>query len=96
MAIVTGSATVPAGTTGTSLFPVPPGLCNITFYNISAATVWIGTTANVTSANGMQCHSIPTTFLTYVGSRGTFLYGTTGSASSVATVQYIISTDQLC
>lgn len=94
MAIVMGAATVPSGTTGTALFSVPP-FSNTTFYNVSAPTVWIGTSTAVTSATGMQCHSIPTSFFTYVGSKYTTLYGTTGStvSSSVATVQYIISTD---
>lgn len=90
--IIMGSATVPSGTVGTALFPVPAGLCNVTFYNISTAVVWLGTSTATTSVNGMQCHSIPTSFVTYVGSQGARIYGTTGSASSVATVQYLIST----
>ena len=91
-----GSATVPSGTTGSPLFTVPPSYCNVTFYNLAAATVWVGTSTAVTSANGLQCHSIPTNFQTFMGSRGAMFYGTTGStaASSAATVQYLISTDQ--
>ena len=91
-----GAATVPSGTTGTPLFPVPPSYCNVTFYNLSAATVWVGTSTAVTAANGMQCHSVPTNFESFIGSKGGMFYGTTGStaASSVATVQYLISTDQ--
>ena len=90
-----GAATVPAGTTGTALFPVPPSYCNVTFYNLSPATVWVGTSTAVTSANGMQCHSVPTNFQTFQASRGAMFYGTTGStaASSAATIQYLISTD---
>ena len=95
MAIVMGSATVPAGTTATQLFATSP-YCNVTFYNISTATVWIGTSTSVTSDNGMQCHSIPTTFFSYPGSKPAVFYGTTGStvSTSVATVQYIISNPQ--
>jgi hypothetical protein len=95
VAIIMGGATVPAGTTAALLFTVPPSFCNVTFYNLSAASVWVGTSTAVTSANGMLCHSLPTNFQTFVGSRGATFYGTTGStvASSAATVQYLISSD---
>ena len=93
MPLVMGAATVPSGTTATYLFTIPPSLCGVTFYNLSVATVWIGTSTSTTSANGLQCHSIPTTFTTYVGSKGASIYGTTGSASSAATISYIINTD---
>lgn len=91
-----GAATVPSGTTATALFTIPPSYCSLTFFNVSAATVWVGPSSTVTSANGMQCHSIPTTTQSFIGSRGATLYGTTGStvSTSVATVQYIIVTDQ--
>lgn len=94
MSYILGSATVPAGTTGTALFPIPPSFCNVTFYNVSPATVWLGTSAAVTSANGMQCHSIPTTTTSFMGTKGATIYGTTGStvSTSVATVQYCIVT----
>jgi hypothetical protein len=94
MAIIMGAATVPAGTTGTLVFTTSP-YCNVTFYNVSSNTVWIGTSTAVTSANGMQCHSIPTNFFTYVGSKAASFYATTGAtnATSVATLNYIISTN---
>jgi hypothetical protein len=84
--VVANSSTVP-------MFTVPPGLCNVTFWNISAGTVFVGTSTAVTSANGMQCHSIPTSFSNYVSSRGATFYGanTSGVAS---TVNYILVTDQ--
>lgn len=96
MTYIMGSATVPSGTTGTLLFNLPPSYCSATFYNISANTVWLGTSTAVTSASGIQCHSIPTTINAFASSRGTGVYGTTGStaASSVATIQYILVTDQ--
>jgi hypothetical protein len=98
VAIIMGAATVPASTTGTLLFVVPPSYCNVTFYNLgtlSSQTCWLGTSANVTSANGLQCHSIPTSFNTYMGSKGCSIYGAVaGTASTYATtLQYIISTD---
>ena len=95
MPIIMGGATVPAGTTATALFTIPPSYCNVTFYNLAAATVWVGPSSTVTSSNGMQCHSIPTNFSTFMGSKGAVIYGTTGStaASSAATVQYVIVTD---
>ena len=93
--MIMGSATVPAGTTGTLLFNIPPSYCSVTFYNLATASVWVGTSTAVTSANGLLCHSIPTSFQAFVGSKGGPLYGTTGSTvnTSVATVQYIIVTD---
>jgi hypothetical protein len=95
VAIIVGAATVPAGTTGTLLFTVPPSWCNVTFYNLSAATVWIGTSTAVTTANGLMCHSLPTSFQTFMASKGAPFYGTTGStvSTSVATIQYCISTE---
>ena len=99
MALILGQATVPASTTGTLLFMVPPSLCNVTFWNIGTQTVYLGTgtaaTLGGTTPVGVQCHSIPTSFSTYVGSRGVSIYGATaGTASTFATtLQYIISTD---
>ena len=92
MALVMGAATVPSGTTGTLLFRLPAGQCNVTFYNLSTATVWVGTSTATTSANGIQCHSIPTSFFTYIGNGGGAIYGTTGSTvgTSVATINYIL------
>jgi hypothetical protein len=90
-----GQATVPSGTTGTFLFAVPSSSCAVTFYNLTAVPVWIGTSTAVTSASGMQCHTIPTSFTAFIGSRGQQMFGTTGSTAntSVATIQYIVSTD---
>lgn len=84
---VVASATVP-------LFTVPSGLCNVTFWNVSGLNVYVGTGTALTSSNGLQCHSIPTNFFTYVGSKGATFYGCgTAAASNTATVNYIISTD---
>jgi len=93
--IAMGQAGILPGTAATPLFMVPPGLCNVTFYNLSAASAWIGTSTAVTSANGMQCHSVPTTFQGFMGSRGAMFYGTTGStvSTSVATIQFIVVSD---
>jgi hypothetical protein len=90
MAYVMGQATV--GTSGVfPLFSTPAGLCNVTFWNVSAGTVFTGTSTAVTTTNGLQCHSIPTNFFTYVGSRSATFYGVTNGGS--ATVNYIITTD---
>jgi hypothetical protein len=75
------------------LFRMPAGLCNVTFWNnTAAATIYVGSSTSVTSANGLVCHSIPTSFFQYVSSGGTQFYGTV--ASGPATVSYIIVTDQ--
>ena len=91
MSYIMGQATTP--TTGTvPLFTVPSGLCNVTFWNVSAGNVYIGTSTATTVNNGLQCHSIPTNFFTYVGSRGATFYGANTSATA-GQVNYIISTD---
>ena len=92
MAMVMGQVTVPTAST-TSIFRVPSGLCNATFWNLSAGTVFVGTSSAVTTSNGMQCHSIPTNFFTYVSSGGATLWGANTSGSA-AVVNYIIVTDQ--
>lgn len=85
------SWTVPASST-VPVFFVPP-MCNVTFYNIGVQQVYIGTSTAVTISNGLQCHSIPTCFYTYTGSRGTQLYATTGNATA-GSIQYVIVTSQ--
>jgi hypothetical protein len=92
VAYVFGQITVANNSTA-PIFTIPPGLCNITFWNVSTGTVYVGTSTAVTTANGMQCHSIPTSFFSYVSSKGTPLYGANTSGTS-AVVQYVISNDQ--
>jgi hypothetical protein len=91
MAYQLGSWNVP----GSSTVPVfmIPALCNITFYNIGVQQVYLGTTPQVSSANGLVCHSIPTSFFTYVGSRGTQIYATTGNATA-GTLNFVLVSDQ--
>lgn len=91
MAYVMGQVSITASTL--PMFTVPPGLCNVTFWNVSAVNVYVGTSTAVTTTNGLQCHSIPTNFFTYVSSRGATFYGANPTAST-AVVNYIISTDQ--
>lgn len=86
-----GQATAP--TTGTvALFTLPAGLCNCTFWNVTPGTIYLGTSTATTTTNGLQCHSIPTNFFTYVSSKGVTLYGVT--SGTAATVNYMIVTDQ--
>lgn len=73
------------------LFRVPAGLCNVTFWN-TASTIYISSGTTVTATNGLQCHSIPTSFYSYVSSGGAQFYGTVPSGTAV--VNYIIVTDQ--
>jgi hypothetical protein len=84
--------TVANGSTA-RIFTVPPGLCNVTFWNVSTGTAFVGTSNSVSASNGMQCHSIPTNFFTYVSSRGTDLWASNTSGSA-ATINYVIVTDQ--
>lgn len=92
MAYVMGQATVPTTST-VPLFVVPAGLCNVTFYSLSAPTVYVGTTSRVSATSGLQCHSIPTSFVNYVSSSGATFFGANPSGSP-ASVNYIIVTAQ--
>ena len=94
MAISAGSVTVATGTTGAvPLLRVPPGICNVTFWNASASgTLYVGLSTVVTTANGLQTHTIPTPFFTYMGSTGAVLYGT--AATATGTFTFIMSTAQ--
>ncbi len=86
-----GQATCPTGSVNV-LFTVPPGLCNVTFWNVTAPVIYVGTSTAVTSTNGLTCHSIPTSFFSYVPSKGATFYGT--ASTSGAVVNYMIVTDQ--
>jgi hypothetical protein len=95
-----GAVAVPASTTGTLLFNIPPSFCNVTFWSLNTQPTYLGTgtqstSLGGTSPSGIQCHSIPTTINGYLGSKGASIYGATaGTASTYATtLNYIISTD---
>jgi hypothetical protein len=93
MAYVMGSVVVSTGQAPIPLFNVPPGLCNVTFWNNAlTGTVYVGTSTAVTSNNGLQCHSIPTNFFSYISNKGATFYGT--AATQAGTVNYIIVTNQ--
>lgn len=92
MAIEIGAWSVPASSTA-AIFTIPPGPVAVTFWNAGAQAVYIGASTLVSTANGLQCHSIPTQFNTWPFSRGQQLYATTGNATA-ATIQYIVSTSQ--
>jgi len=88
-----GQVTVTGGNPPALLFRMPAGLCNVTFWNNTpSATVYVGSSTMVTSANGLVCHSIPTNFFQYVSSGGVSFYGTVSTGPG--TISYIIVTDQ--
>ena len=105
MPIVFGSATVPASTTGTFLFQIPPGQCQATFYNAGPFNaIYIGmntaTSLGGATASGflVPAPSTPATIISvpsFNQSKGTPVYGATaGTASTFATnLQYIISSN---
>lgn len=95
MTYVMGQITV-ANSSTVALFSVPPGLCNATFWNSSTSAtniVSVGTSTAVTGLNGLQCHSIPTSFNSYVSSRGATFYGANTSGTN-GLINYILVTDQ--
>lgn len=90
MAYIMGQVLVASGAGVQPLFTVPAGLCNVTFWN-TASTIYIGSSTTASTVNGLVCHSIPTSFFTYVGSRSATFYGTVSSGT--AQVNYIITTN---
>lgn len=92
MAVNAGSVAVTVGTTGAiPLLRIPPGICNVTFWNVSpTGTLYVGLGTAVTTANGLQSHTIPTPFFTYMGSQAAVLYGT--AATATCTFNFVIST----
>lgn len=88
MTLITGSATVPSSGT-VPLFFIPAGQCNVTFWNLSVTGIaYIGSGPTVSSSNGLTCHSIPTSFYTYIGNKSTQLYAV--SNGTACSVQYIL------
>ena len=92
MAIEIGAWSVAASSTA-AIFTIPPGPVAVTFWNVGAQAVYIGASTAVSVTNGLNCHSIPTTFNTFPFSKGQQLYATTGNATA-GTIQYIIATGQ--
>ncbi len=90
--IILGQATVPSNST-VNVYTIPPGTVNTTVFQPSAgapATVYIGTTANVSATNGMPVPVTPTNSESYVSTPGVKIYATTGSATA-SSFSYIIS-----
>ena len=92
MAIEIGQWSVPASAT-IPIFTIPPGPAAVTFWNAGTQACYIGASTTVSVTNGLQCHSIPTSFNTWPFSKGLQLYATTGD-NTAATIQYIVSTAQ--
>ncbi len=92
MAIEIGAWSVPASGTF-PIFTIPPGPVSVTFWNVGAQAVYIGASTLVSTAIGLQCHSIPVNFNSWPFSKGQQLYATTGNATA-GTIQYIVSTSQ--
>jgi len=92
MSLVMGQVTVPGNST-VQVFVLPPGTVNTTMYlstAISVQPVFVGTSVNVSSVNGMQIGATPVNAESYVTSRGTPVWATSGNATAT-TFQYIIS-----
>jgi hypothetical protein len=91
MPIFLGQATVPSNST-VQVFILPPGTVNTTMWQPTpmAAQVYLGTSINVSTSNGMPLNSTPLNSESYVTSKGTPVWATTGSVTG-ASFQYIIS-----
>lgn len=91
MTIVVGSATVPSNST-VAVFSMPAGLCNFTLYQpTQAQVVYVGTTARLTSVNGLPIPASPLYQESYNSTAGVTMYATTGNGTA-SSFQYIICT----
>ncbi len=106
MALYMGQFNV-VGSVPTTTINFPPGVYNMTLYNVSTASsvyLAVGTSTTTAPPNfntasgsliGLQCHSIPTSWNGYQGSRGGVLWAmSTLSTSTTVPVNYILSTQE--
>lgn len=96
MAILMGNATIPSNST-VQVFILPPGTVNTVMFQPlpAATTVYVGTSVNVSSKNGMLLTATPVNMESYISSSGTPVWATTGGATA-ASFQYLISGGSLC
>jgi hypothetical protein len=96
MGLVLGQATVPASST-VQVFILPPGTVNTVIWQPTPATssVYLGTSVNVSAGNGMMISVTPLNTDSYVSTRGTPVFATTGSTAA-SSFMYIISGGGLC
>lgn len=87
--LIMGQYTVTTSTV--PIFTVPPGPCAVTMYNTNAQTVWLGTSTAVTVNNGLVLHTVPTSFQSFMTSKGSQIYG---FASVATSINVVIVTDQ--
>jgi hypothetical protein len=91
MSVILGQATVPSSST-VPAFTLPGGLCNFTvFQPTGPQPVYLGTSPNVSAANGMPVPVTPLSQECYNTVKGVTYYATTGSVTA-STFHYIIST----
>lgn len=91
MSVTMGQATVPSNST-VQVFILPPGTVNTTMWQPTPVTtqVFIGTSVNLSNVNGLQLTPTPVNMESYVTSRGTPVFATTGNATGTS-FMYIIS-----
>lgn len=92
MSVIMTQYTVPASST-VPVFQIPPGLFSATMYNLGTQAVYLGTSPNVTTGNGLVLHTVPTTFQGAMTSRAAMVYATTGGASA-GVINLLMITDQ--
>lgn len=93
--IIMGQATVPSNST-VNVFTIPPGTVSTIVFQpqwIAATpqTVYIGSTQNVSAANGMPVAVTATNIDAFVTSGAVKIWATTGNATA-SSFSYLIST----
>lgn len=100
MAIITGQVATgqTAASSAATLCNIPPGACDVTL-TATGGTAYVGPTPgsgqSMLLANSfpLVAGAVPTSFVTFTGSKGTGLSVLAGSTAATVTVSYLISTE---
>ena len=81
MSYLMGQVTVPNAST-VPVLTLPPGLASANVWASTAASIYMGTSVNVSPSKGCQVSTVPTGFSQFVSSSGAQLYAANTSATS--------------
>jgi hypothetical protein len=91
MSLIFGTATAPTSSTAVAFY-LPAGLCNYTIFQPAGqTTVYVGSSPNVSSTNGLPVPVTPVSSDSYVAGKGITYYVTTGGVAA-SSFCYVIST----
>jgi len=92
VALIMGQIQLAANASVQPAIYVPPGAVSVVLYSTVTPTTWLGTSVNMSTANGLVMHTVPTSFNGWMTSKGTQLYAL--NANTASAFNYILLTDQ--